>query len=426
MADLAVLKENRLVGRILDLAEGPMFLYSEEWLLSADAEALSPRLPLRLEPFPEKDCRAFFENLLSEGSSRDILEKVFHISGMTTVLRRFGRDLAGEYSVEEVPDPQSDPPSYVLLPEARLRTLLKEGIQTVVEHYPGYRISLPGVQQKLVCFKRASGTALFIPINGAPSTHILKPDIFGVRSVTRSALNEAFIMTLARTAGLTVADVEYRPELSSVLVTRFDRETSGEKVFKIPQIDTCQILGIPPDKKYESDGGPSLADILNVVREYAERPAVATLSIVRGYIFSALCGNMDHHAKNISLFWKKGRLSPAPLYDLVNTFVYEKTDRNLAFKVGGERRPGVLSKVHWDRFATEIGFRKDHLSRIVLGFAAQVESTIEETRRIDAFQNISPQEKVFLERISRDIVSRARKWTKQIERAREGGESSRQ
>lgn len=35
---------------------------------------------------------------------------------------------------------------------------------------------------------------------------------------------------------------------------------------RLPQEDFCQALGVPPQLKYESDGGPSLAELAAMLR----------------------------------------------------------------------------------------------------------------------------------------------------------------
>jgi len=52
-----------------------------------------------------------------------------------------------------------------------------------------------------------------------------------------------------------------------LVVTRYDRiiEQDGA-VQRIHQEDFCQALGVPPNHKYQEDGGPSLRSIAEVLR----------------------------------------------------------------------------------------------------------------------------------------------------------------
>ncbi len=59
--------------------------------------------------------------------------------------------------------------------------------------------------------------------------------------------------------GLNVADAEILDfeDIKVLSVKRFDREWSNKILYRIPQEDLCQTLGVSPEHKYESDGGPS-------------------------------------------------------------------------------------------------------------------------------------------------------------------------
>ena len=84
----------------------------------------------------------------------------------------------------------------------------------------GLRLSLAGTQDKLpVVF---DGARIGLPLNGTPSSHILKPAIHGVED---SVINEGF----------------------------------------------CMALGVVPEMKYQNQGGPDLAQCFDLVRS-ATRP----------------------------------------------------------------------------------------------------------------------------------------------------------
>ncbi|WP_291971863.1 HipA domain-containing protein [Candidatus Symbiopectobacterium sp.] len=52
-----------------------------------------------------------------------------------------------------------------------------------------------------------------------------------------------------------------------LIVERFDRRwaSSGGWLMRLPQENFCQALGIPPALKYESDGGPGIADAMRLL-----------------------------------------------------------------------------------------------------------------------------------------------------------------
>jgi hypothetical protein len=78
------------------------------------------------------------------------------------------------------------------------------------------RISLAGVQEKLLLTRMPGGT-WGRPVDGTPSTHILKPEI---ARLPNAVDNEAFCMRLAKHLGLPVASAEITMVDGRKLVTR--------------------------------------------------------------------------------------------------------------------------------------------------------------------------------------------------------------
>ena len=89
--------------------------------------------------------------------------------------------------------------------------------------------------------------------------------------------------------------------------------------------------------------------------------------------FNIGVGNMDSHAKNLSLLTKDGRTQLAPFYDLVNTTVYEHLSGRFAFKLGGENRPNWIMERHWDRCAQELQVKPQLLRQIRQDMQSRIE-----------------------------------------------------
>jgi serine/threonine-protein kinase HipA len=137
------------------------------------------------------------------------------------------------------------------------------------------------------------------PVDGTPSTHILKPEI---AASTNSVENEPFCMRFAKHLGLPVADVETIEVAGRklIVVERFDRVVHADgATIRLQQQDFCQATGTPSDLKYEENGGPSLRRIAGIVQAAASLDSVETL--LRLATASVLIGNGDTHAKNYSL-----------------------------------------------------------------------------------------------------------------------------
>lgn len=132
----------------------------------------------------------------------------------------------------------------------------------------GIRLLLAGVQDKMAV--RVEGDVISLPLNGAPSTHRLKPAVERFAGVV---YNEAICMTLAAAVGLPAARTEIRnvQGIKYLLVERYDR-TQGQGTDGAPQLerlhqeDFCQALGIVSELKYQKEGGSSLKECFALLR----------------------------------------------------------------------------------------------------------------------------------------------------------------
>jgi serine/threonine-protein kinase HipA len=237
------------------------------------------------------------------------------------------------------------------------------------------RVSLAGVQEKLI-LTRLLGGQWGRPVDGTPSTHILKPDI---RGFPQAVENEAFCMRLARHLGLPVAEVETITIRGRALlvVSRYDRVVDPDgHVERIHQEDFCQATGNPPDRKYEEDGGPPLRTIARMLSNI-DPNSLATL--LRAVTLHVLVGNGDAHAKNYSLLHElSGALRLAPLYDVMSTHFYN--DNDLAMYIDGVRK---IDRVTLDRLVNEAsswGISRRRASDIVGPLLEAVPAAVEAAR----------------------------------------------
>ena len=103
----------------------------------------------------------------------------------------------------------------------------------------------------------------------------------------------------------------------------------------------CQAMGIPPTKKYQSDGGPTPKDIGTLVRQHCTNPKRDVEAFRDALIFNWVIAGIDAHAKNYGLVLEGNAVALAPLYNLASWLPYE-SDRpslpkaKLAMKIGGD------------------------------------------------------------------------------------------
>jgi serine/threonine-protein kinase HipA len=374
---LSIYAEEHLVGHLNEEdANGMSFIYAPNWLANPDAVPLSPELPLADQVFHGDHVSSFFENLLPEGDVLEFISKAAHISSgnIFGLLERFGGDTAGAFSILPEGMLPSDQPHYLpVTPESILQWFDRSrGIPLDLSGEQA-RMSLSGAQDKMTVFIDANGN-ISIPLGAAPSSHIIKPSLQHRHDIPNTAINEAMIMMLAHHIKLDVAEVRYVAELGAVVISRYDREIGPDgRLHRLHQNDLCQALGIQSGKKYESEGGPSLKTCFQAVLERSVQPALDKKRLIEWVIFNVLVGNMDGHAKNLSLITIGKRTRLAPFYDLVCTTVYPNLSQKLAFKIGGENRPRWLMLRHWDRFAEETATKPQFVRKVMADMIQRVE-----------------------------------------------------
>ena len=358
----------------LGLANGRLgFAYAPEWLQRPNAMPLSCSLPLQTVPFDDHIARPFFAGLLPEGKMRQLIAQRLHVSGQNefALLDHLGGECAGAVTFLEqgtvLPQlPQDDVVQW--LTDEELVGLLDE-----LPHRPmlagkdGFRLSLAGAQDKLpVIF---DGTRIGLPLNGTPSSHILKPPIQGVEE---SVTNEAFCMALAEAMQLQPAKALIHKVRGRefLLVERYDRilDSSGHRE-RLHQEDFCQALGVVSEMKYQNEGGPNLAQCFDLVRQVTRPSAPHVLRLLDYVIFNALIGNHDAHGKNFSLLYSSKGPVLSPFYDTLSTAVYPKLSDKMAMKIGSSYKFTEVYARHWAQFAQEAGLAKPQAKKRILDLA---------------------------------------------------------
>jgi serine/threonine-protein kinase HipA len=343
---------------LLEQDQGKLsFHYLPEWLQNKDAIPLSLNLPLQKEVFSDVKTRAYFANLLPEGDVRVKLAKNLGISVKNdfACLEAIGGECAGAVSLLRPDEIFPQHFDYELLTVKQLVEKIKKISKKPLLGGDGdIRLSLAGAQNKLPIFIAKEN--YYLSKGVALSSHIVKPQI---QHVPYSVENEIFCMLLAGKLGLNVPEVKiiFFQHESFYQIKRYDRCKIGKQYRRLHQEDFCQALSIMPEIKYEKEGGPSLVDCFNLLREYSVQPSIDVNQLLQLVMFNFFIGNADAHAKNISLMLLAEGVKLAPFYDLLSTAIYPDLAVKFAMKVGGENRPQYIFQRHWEHFANSIGVK---------------------------------------------------------------------
>ena len=383
MAELTVYYESRVVGTIEVHPQGPSFTYAPEWLTMRGAFPLSLLMPLSPRRVPPRLFLPWAANLLPESTQlRAIgLQLGAAPEDVIGILAELGRDTAGALSIGK--PGTTSPHDWRPVPNDK-------ALEKILEELPskpflvgedGVSMSLAGVQSKLgVAIDDQS--RICVPVNGAPSTWILKPDserLFG------GVQNEALCLVLARRVGLNAPEVTTGKagERTYLMVKRYDRVEQTGRWRRLHQEDFCQALGKPPSAKYESNQtgipGPTLVEMFATTRNAMQAPDVVNL--LDYVIFNVIACNTDAHAKNYSLMISGRGFKLAPIYDVMCALAWEHVTRNMAQKIAGKNRGEHLKRRHWQRFAADVGL---NAPRLIARVEALAKAALAETKNAAA------------------------------------------
>ncbi len=405
---------DELAGQLLDESGGLTFAYGPDWL-DAGMPPLSQSLPLD-GSFGSAAVAAFFGGLLPEGAPRDLLARRLGISVGNDfgLLAAVGGDTAGAISLQ--PPGQTQSPSgddVEWLDDRALITLIDElpARPMHADEDGEFRLSLAGVQDKLPVVVGEDGR-IGLTKGQTPSTHILKTPI---ERFDDTVVNEAFSLALGQALGIDAVTAMPRrvDGREFLLIERYDRRRQDGTILRLHQEDFCQALGIPTDRKYQSEGGPSLADGFALLRRATAVPAPEVLKLLDDIALSFLVGNHDAHGKNYSLVYLPETASAvlAPAYDILSTVAYHKTHnltRKMAMGIGGEYRPDYVEARHLDRLLDEAGLGVAAARRRLRAHAAAAPAVAREVRKRLVAEGW---DKPILERISAIVVRRAARLT---------------
>jgi serine/threonine-protein kinase HipA len=373
---LAVLLDDAVAGTVTRHQAGRLRLdYADAYRTDAGRTPLSVSMPTSVRSHQDAAINPWLWGLLPDNPL--VLERwarQFHaaVKPFSLLSTPIGHDCAGAVrlaAADEALRLLSAPGSVTWLTETevaeRLRELREDNTAWLGREFTG-QFSLAGAQAKTALLYEDGRWGE--PSGAAATSHILKPAVAGLDD---HDLNEHLCLDAAGRAGLVVARtrVERFGEESAIVVDRYDRRVRDGQLSRVHQEDLCQALGLHPDRKYQRDGGPGPADVVDLLRNVMA-PRAGDTAVWRFFdalIWNWLIAGTDAHGKNYSLLLAGGDVELAPLYDIASALPYGVHERKLRFamKIGGDYRV-YPERNTWKKAAKELSLNVDRaLDRVV-------------------------------------------------------------
>ncbi len=414
-SELVTLLGDKQVGRVRNDARGRLtFVYDDDWRKSEDAYPLSLSMPLAAKEHGPSVVQPFLWGLLPDNERvLDRWAAKFQVSARNvfSLISHVGEDCAGavQFVMPERLDARRGGK------EDKVEWLdegdIAKRLQTLRADHAAWRLprdtgqfSLAGAQPKTALLFQNERWG--IPSGRIPTTHILKPP---TGHFDGHSENEHICLMLARELGLPAAEssvMRFGEEIA-IVIERYDRQHAGNEIIRIHQEDVCQALGIMPTKKYQNEGGPSPADIVELLRTYSTAREADVDTFVTALGFNWLIAGTDAHAKNFSLLLAIGHVRLAPLYDVASTLPYDEFDIRkikLAMKIGGEYKLKQIGLRHWQKFARETRVDADALLSQLTAMAKQLPDEVNVARKRSREAGLKER---MIERLATQLIERA-------------------
>jgi serine/threonine-protein kinase HipA len=415
MTELVTLLDGKEIGRVHnDTRSRLTFIYDDQWRNASEAYPLSLSMPIAAKEHGRAAVEAFLWGLLPD--NEQVLARwaaKFQVSARNVfaLISHVGEDCAGAVQfvtperLEAIRNGKEDKVEW--LDESELAKRL----QLLREDHAAWRLprdtgqfSLAGAQPKTALLLQNDRWG--IPSGRIPTTHILKPP---TGHFDGHAENEHICLMLARNLGLPAAQSKVRrfKDEVAIVVERYDRLQKGNDIIRVHQEDTCQALGIMPTKKYQNEGGPGAANIIELLSTYSTDRDTDLDTFVTALGFNWLIAGTDAHAKNYSLLLSGPDVRLAPLYDIASILPYEEVDlrkAKLSMKIGGEYKVELIGLRQWQKFARDVRTNADQLIEVLISMARHLPDEVAAARALAREEGLN---NTLIDRLAKQLIDRA-------------------
>lgn len=417
--ELNVYLDGTPMGILVQTGRGDLqFSYEDGYLKRPNPTPLSMSMPTASQSYRGKRVRAYLDNLLPDNIGvRQEWGRRYGISHRNpfALLEHVGRDTPG--AVQMLPpgkdsnDAAQRTGDVEWLTESDVHGVIRELAQHGDDWNPGRyggRWSLSGGQAKIALYRNAETGQWGIPRDSTPTTHIIKP---ALPDHAKHHVNQVLCMKAARHLGMDTAEIEMIDDgdTRAVVMGRYDRRRGPDgRLVRLHQEDICQALSVMAEKKYQSDGGPGVAEISDLFRSLQPQDReYSRKAFFRALAYNVAIGGTDAHAKNYSMMLAGHRARLAPLYDIGSAAPQPQVSYlHSAMKVGKKWRMLEVWDDDWRSVASRIGLDQDEALNLVSEIHEQLPKALEKAR--DELPESVQQE---ADRVARFIEAHAdRRW----------------
>ncbi len=386
--------------------QGERLGYFDEWLKDRRSRPLSLSLPFLPGNAPHQGqvVTDYFDNLLPDNDAirRRLAQR--HQAGGTDpfqLLAKLGRDCVG--AIQLLPEDEAPSDIYEIngeeLSTAGIAQRLSNTTSVLAlgqdDHDEDLRLSIAGAQEKTALL-RHEGLWL-LPHGSTPTTHIFKLPLGLVghmqADMRTSVENEWLCSKIMAAYEIPIArcEIGHFEDQKALVVERFDRTPSsdGSWIIRLPQEDLCQANGTSPLRKYQSDGGPGIAQIMELLLGSDEAEQDRNNFFKTQIIFWVLAAT-DGHGKNFSIAHRPGGgYRATPIYDVLSAHPVIGKGQNqispqkakLAMAVRGSANHYLIEKIqrrHWIAQAQQVGLGAAAAEQLIENVVESTESVIGE------------------------------------------------
>lgn len=390
--------------------QGERLGYFNEWLADEQGRPLSLSLPFLPGNATHQGqvVADYFDNLLPDNDAiRRRLAQRHQTGGIDAfqLLAKLGRDCVG--AVQLLPEDEAPSDLYEIrgkiLSVAETAQLLRNTTSAQAlgqyDHIEDLRLSIAGAQEKTALLQHKGQWLL--PHGSTPTTHIFKLPLGMVghmqADMRTSVENEWLCSKIVSAYKIPIAgcEIAHFEDIKALVVARFDRAPSsdGSWIIRLPQEDMCQATATSPLRKYQSDGGPGVVQIMELLLGSDNAEQDRRNFFKTQLIFWVLAAT-DGHGKNFSItHLARGRYHATPIYDVLSAHPVIGKGKNkiplqkakLAMAVRGSTNHYLIENIqrrHWIAQAQQVGLGAVAAEQLIEEIFQSTDAVINEVSKL--------------------------------------------